>query len=239
MKSGKRLWFWIGVVLVGVIIPSTGNAQLSIGATSGFNVASFRWPNSIRNSPQSEPLVRGGLMGGIILEYELSSTLALHSEVLFHQKGGKLRSRVPTSEGSEEVFETIISLNYLEIPLMVRAYSKASSLRFFGGAGIAVAAGLSGRDELTITTFKPGTGPVTDSAFRDIDFKSTYERWDVSVILEGGISKSLGRGEFTAALRYTQGLTNIIQKTASSLSDLTELQNRDLGIIIGYRIYLY
>ena len=215
------------------------SAQISIGPVAGVAATGFRWPSDIRTSPQSDPQTRFGLVGGISLEVEVSGTLALHTELLFHQKGGKLVSRVPDQELGETTYESNISLNYAEIPVLLRFYSKNAGTRLYAGLGLAASCGLYGRDEIAILYAKDGTGPVTDIAFLNIRFNENYKRWDASLLAEAGIAKELGPGTINAGLRMTQGLTSIIKDTASLRSAIDNLVNRSLVFSVGYRIFLY
>lgn len=214
-------------------------AQFSLGVTAGITATGFRWPSDIRTSPQSDPKTRYGLTGGISIEYTLSKTAAIHTDLLFQQEGGKLVSTAEDAEFGATTYETSVSLNYLEVPVLFRMYSNGPGARLYAGLGAAVSYGLFGRDEISINYSKDGVGQVTDIGLRDVRFNDVYKQWDAAVVLEGGLCLETGPGELNGGIRLSHGLGSIIRNPASQQSALNNLVNRGLAFVLGYRIYLY
>jgi len=221
------------------LFPPGLSAQFSLGPTAGMAATGFRWPSDIRTNPASSPRPKFGLVGGIALELDVSKSTAIHADILFSQKGGKLVSNVTNAVDGDTRYESTITLNYAELPILFRIYTPAKPIQFFAGAGLGASFGLFGRDEIAIHYEKDGVGPVTDIAFRNVDYRDVYKRWDFAAVIEAGFKREAGQGVFSLGLRWTGGLMGIINQTGSQTSEIDQLMNKSLAMTMGYRIYLF
>jgi hypothetical protein len=138
------------------LFPPGLSAQFSLGPTAGMAATGFRWPSDIRTNPASSPRPKFGLVGGIALELDVSKSTSIHADFLFSQKGGKLVSNVTNAVDGDTRYESTITLNYAELPILFRIYTPAKPIQFFAGAGLGASFGLFGRDEIAIRMYTNG-----------------------------------------------------------------------------------
>ncbi|MGA1583700.1 MAG: outer membrane beta-barrel protein [Saprospiraceae bacterium] len=191
------------------------------------------WPQQVSAGPVTSAQTLQALPGQNSDWWEVSL-----SNWMF-PKGGKLVSNVTNAVDGDTRYESTITLNYAELPILFRIYTPAKPIQFFAGAGLGASFGLFGRDEIAIHYEKDGVGPVTDIAFRNVDYRDVYKRWDFAAVIEAGFKREAGQGVFSLGLRWTRGLMGIINQTGSQTSEIDQLMNKSLAMTMGYRIYLF
>jgi hypothetical protein len=108
-----------------------------------------------------------GFIGGGFAEFPLSARISLMPELDFVMKGGKFTAGLPA--------DTSVRLNYLELPLLVKAHWDWPKVRVFANGGPALALLLSAN----------GTDDSTGSSS---DEKSAYNSVDLGIALGGGVA---------------------------------------------------
>lgn len=166
------------------LFPPGLSAQFSLGPTAGMAATGFRWPSDIRTNPASSPRPKFGLVGGIALELDVSKSTSIHADFLFSQKGGKLVSNVTNAVDGDTRYESTITLNYAELPILFRIYTPAKPIQFFAGAGLGASFGLFGRDEIAIHYEKDGS---------DLSLILLFGMWITGMYTNGGISQPSSR----------------------------------------------
>jgi hypothetical protein len=201
----KKFFLIISVILISISL----NAQ-KFGVKLGVNLAGVNSSTTLEDYQTAA--FNGGLNGGFVFEYMPVKVLGLRTEALFSQKGYNVESDV-TADGTDAVINTSLTLNYIEIPLLLKF--KLGPLYLTAGPYLAYA--LSGKDIATITVDGQklaeeqyadyGTVPSND-VFKDAEFNGDniqFKRTDAGINLGLGIQLS----KFFVEARYGTGLTNI------------------------------
>ena len=137
--------FYYGITLGGDI----GNE--SDGVRS-FEYANTWFYDQHKIGPGDSRGTKAGLIGGFSFDYKLTNTFVLSGSALFDQKGVSL-SYIYTTESSPTPISTTtedITLDYLEIPLLVKWQPFAEEAGAFLFAGPSVGFLLSGKSQLSL-----------------------------------------------------------------------------------------
>ena len=160
---------------------------------------------------------RLGLVGGIVLGWDLSQVWALELEALYAEKG--------FTEGSGYQMH----LGYVEIPILIRAKLPLvlGTVRPVLHAGVAPAQEVlcSGRTSGIFLAFGPPRPPV----FEPLDCSHNRTRlWDVGAMGGAGFSFDLGEVSATVETRYSAGLVNLYPNSQGHRSE-----NRGWSILLS------
>lgn len=203
MNSIKNTLFLLSFILMANSI----QAQISVGPRLGINIATLGGDDA----DDLESIV--GLQFGATAQIGITEMIAFQPELLYFQKGAK-----QTIEFFGQSFEAKSTLNYLEIPLLVKAlFGEEDGLQFFATAGPSLGFGINGKAE-------------ADGETQDIDFDDDMiKKVDLSLAIGAGIQLPAGPGVFTGDLRYLLGLTTTDDSNADA-----DTKNRGFGISFGY-----
>jgi hypothetical protein len=157
----KKLFISLIVVAFALSV-SNLQAQIRIGAKGGFNVTKVNQDGVDYNS-------KLGVQLGIVGEYEILDGLSAHSGLLVTTKGGRY---------SYGIYDTKISLTYLDIPLHAIYKYDLGSLAVYGKGGLDIFAGLTGK-------FKYDGD--SESIEWGSDDDSYLKRLELGFHLEGGV----------------------------------------------------
>ncbi len=214
---GSILKSAIGCLLVSSIVPSALAAgPLALGVKAGVVMASVT-PREINGFAELEGKI--GPVGGAFATWELSRLFALQGELLYVSKGLSFGESEATDEAGNLLgtFETLRVLDYLEIPLLVRAaWAARGPLRPALVVGPAIAFKLSERQKTT--------GSVEGSQETD-----GFASFDVGLAAGAELRFRTGPGWTLMETRYTMGLVDV----AEDFYD-REKRNRSLTIMAGY-----
>lgn len=185
------------------------NAQ-KFGVQVGVNLSGVNSSTTLQDYQTAA--LNGGLQGGFVLEFSPVKVIGVRTEVLFSQKGYNIESDV-NMNGTDAVINTSLTMNYIEIPLLLKLKLGPAYIT----AGPYFAYAVSGKDIVTITVDGQklaeeqyadyGQIPSND-VFKDGEFNGdniTYNRTDMGINIGLGV-KFL---KFFAETRYGKGLTNI------------------------------
>jgi hypothetical protein len=199
------------IVLLGcfaISLSQPAMAQLSIrkGIKAGLNVANLR----VDSEDNTEQNTKNGILGGFFLEIDPIGPLALQGEVLFTQKGSKVKS-------SDTPGESDIKINYLEVPLLVKLQMPLAppmaSYAFFAGPAV---------------SFKLSEDINGNEGGEDI-FKSS----DLGGVVGASLGFSaLGLAAIVVDLRYTLGLSDILKDDFKSNSN-DSVKNGVISLSLG------
>lgn len=205
----KRLLLGVCVVLALALLAAPAGAQkVSVGLKAGPNfstVSAADIPDEVKSVAR--------LIGGGFMVVQISPNFAFQPELLYAQKGFK---EVDIDETGEMRF------NYVEVPLLLRAQPTLKG-RFLpnliAGPTVAYNTGCdavlreAGQDEVV--------ADCDDAPIRDIDFGLAFG---------GGVDMAVGKAFIVLDLRYTLGLSNIVD-----LSGANEIKNRAFSVMAGFR----
>ena len=179
------------VILCLVIVSLTtlgASAQVNFGLKAGMNISTLRGDGV----EKANSLI--GANVGAFVNIPVSTTFSFQPEVLYSMEGAK-----------EDVFDTKIMLNYVNIPLMLK-YTDASG--FFGELGPQIGFLTSAKSKINGNT---------------ADVKDLFKSTNFSLGIGAGFNftPSVGVG-----LRYNLGLSNISEDT----NDDVKTGNFSIGI---------
>lgn len=186
-------------------------SRTSFGVLAGVNVASFGGSDG----DDLEDSRTGFLVGGFAV-VRLSPVFAFQPEVLYAQKGAG--GSIEDGGGVESIE---FQLSYLEAPLLLRVdVPGGASVRPFLLAGPSLALNVGCEVEASFEG-------VTASVDCDEADAAEPETFDVGGLIGGGLEFPLGTRSLSVGVRYTFGLTDVL--------DGADAQNRALGIVAGLR----
>lgn len=180
-----------------------------------------------------------GITGGVSLSLTLSETLSLQPELVYIQKGASYKFEEPIGDGILETREIDLKVNYLELPVLIKATFGPKNYRFFVNGGPTFSYGLGGKtsyslrwtfgDEIVLDESAEGDVNWGDypeeSEVQEVYFKN---RFDVGAQFGGGITFF---NKVSLDVRYT---IHFIK-----LDDEAQPQNRGLQVTVGMPISIF
>lgn len=203
----------VKVVLVGVFIGIYMPAwsQLLIGVKAGFQMSKIDY-NDKDYYDEYEIGFKPGYNAGAVLNYKVSNTFSLHTE-LFYSSKGKVEKK------DQYNVKNVVSYNYLDLPLMLRVshHGKIKKLRveYYFNTGPSFAYWLGGKGKLHSGELSEYID--TNQLKYKIDFKeaSHYDnlyveepnRLQMELNLGGGFIFDMARGQkLMIDMRYAFGI---------------------------------
>jgi opacity protein-like surface antigen len=195
---------------------SSANAQISIGAKGGINVANFSVTEN-GGEPELPYDSRTGLLFGATVGVTVTPWLTVQLEGRYSQKGTKQTDN-----------DVIVSLNlwYVDVPLVAKAYiptngSPVMPYLYVGGfMGFETGCGVtaSGAVSLDLSCETADVGRQTN---------------DYGVVFGGGTDVRLGPGAVTLDIEYSLGLRNLAEDPNTG-----EAHSRVFAFAAGYKLFL-
>ena len=211
----------------------TTNAQVSFGVKAGLNVSSINnlVPSSIGfDGDFTSSKVKLGGQIGMYAIIHFSKILDFQPEFLFSMKGFNYEDAyyeapppTPGATGNSIIEKSRLSLNYIEIPLLLRI-SPAKNFFILSGPYLGILAMAS-----TTTTYSNG-GSWTDLAYSfPFTGSKEFKSMDYGVALGLGFKAEKG---FTMGLKYSQGLSSIFS-TDAKMQNLNSVYQ----LCVGYEFH--
>ena len=196
-------------IVVGLLLVCGGTAfaqqPAAFGVKAGANFADLNFEGEGADINLDR---RPGFVGGLFVVVPANRQFALQTEAIFSQKGAK-------SESGD--FSGKVTLNYLEVPVLARISSPATTAASFHVfAGPALGLRLSAKSELE-----------EDGEEENEDIDDDVKRFDLGLVLGAGVEV----GRFVIDGRYTWGLLNINNVE----SDDVTIKNRAFAVMAGFR----
>ncbi len=211
-----RLLVLTGLLALAFRLP----AQIIPGLKGGLNLASM----AQENAPDVQYAIAGA--GGLTFDLNLWNHFTLQPELLFIQKGSKTRYEVLGLN-----FEQIITLNYLEIPVLAKVrfgnYGEDEDFGLYAAIGPWAGFALNGKSRTTQFLSNGIRGDSTVEEFR-FDASDNRKRFDYGACAAFGlvINRILLEG------RYNYGLAKVLP--ASTGTDTTPVQQtRGISVTLG------
>lgn len=205
-------------ILMGTLLLLPNNpltAQFNIGFKAGVNLAKQKFDGQgFSISPDN----RLGFQVGAMAEVGLGQNLAIQPEVLFIQKGFKAEFDDPFTG---EKTKSVLTLNHVEVPLLVKYKIPSTGIGFFFTGGPALGYAASGKSEFD----------GESSKIEDEDWEG-YNRFEFGAHVGTGVLIPTGAGAVSIDVRYILGISNL----NGDESDDTKAFNRGIGLSIGYFI---
>jgi hypothetical protein len=199
----RRVTFCIAMLLVVLAfgVSPLSAESIMVGVKGGGSFANLGGGDVYNNS------ITDGGTGGVFARYALTGIVGVEPEVLFVTKGAKYEAEGLKAEQK---------INYIEIPLLVRATLPNESRikpSLFAGPAIGM---------LRLNKITNGG---------NIDIKDATRSIDISGVAGAGIEYLVGKGSVLIDARYEMGLTTIMKKSGGERKDV---KNRVISIMVGY-----
>jgi len=204
------------------------SAQISIGPRVGVNLA--KW-SADGGEDVGDFKNRTGYQFGVAAEIRLNDHLAFQPEINFIQKGTRQDMSVVDSLFGEVAFKSNAYINYLEVPVLVKAGTSFGPARIDVLAGPSFGYGLNGKAKTELTI-----GGETMKDESDLDFKEDgVKRFDLGLQFGAAVSFSLGeRASLFVDGRYLLGLSDLNDDAEAD----TKINNRGIGLSAGVLLKL-
>ncbi|OIO04382.1 MAG: hypothetical protein COX65_03520 [Elusimicrobia bacterium CG_4_10_14_0_2_um_filter_56_8] len=197
-----------------VLAPRAYAEEVKAGLKTGLNVTTFIGSDA---SPGDVGKVqKSGLVAGGYVIIPVNKQVKVQAECLVSVKGAIYKWEV-----LDTVYEEILNLTYLEIPVLARfdieTRSAAKPAILIGPAfGIKISA----RGEYR---------SIGASSSGDLDHIKTF---DPGLVLGGVVDIVSGKGKVSLEARYTMGLATISESSGGSTPDI---RNSAASVIFGYQ----
>jgi hypothetical protein len=218
----RKLSFAV-VLLLSIVFVTGSQAQLRIGVRAGANIA-----GQTRDIDTTTLSSKVGFIGGLDLQYWFSTSLGLDLQLLYDQKGvseGEVSVPNPITHQQATVSRDM-SLNYLEIPLLIRFNLSDGQYRPYVFAGPSFGLFLSGKQ----TTTSTGEN-VASNLNAETDIPSANMGSDLALDFGAGIAYKMVYGPaFTLDAGYAMGMSKI---TKAGVDDTANIRSKDIRIMLG------
>ncbi|NJK96247.1 MAG: PorT family protein [Bacteroidales bacterium] len=171
---------------------------------------------------------RKGTIFGMALKYDLSKFLMLETELMYERKGYKLNDQSGsyfyyTSLGPKNV-NTLIDLDYLEIPLLLR-FETGNKVKFFLHTGPYVAFLISGRvTGISEWENRSDYGYYHNKTTVYDRIDGNLQNRDLGITTGGGVRFPIYKNlMFELECRYNAGMKNILEDEPYQTGDVDRL----------------
>lgn len=210
-----------GILFTSCLITLELKAQTHAGIAIGYTSTHWNMPSVGAYQELGNWTSTGGWAISIPIKHSFSKSLSLQSEIAWIQKGAEVNS-IDYSYGVAINTNVAITLNYLEIPMMLRASISLKKFDVHFLAGGYAAIGVNAK--LTATA---SYGPETASSTQDLDFEENMmNRFDAGLLLGTGIQFS---NKFFIQTKYNLGLSNIDNSSDPNAA----IYNRGIVLTMG------
>jgi hypothetical protein len=168
------------------------------------------------------------LLFGVAAEFPLAGSFSYETGLLFSSKGYKLDTfyPVPNYQGEYAPVYDNTTLNYIEIPLLLKASAKLKNLPVLFTLGPYFGMGLNGKAIRSIYNWEKETSER--KTFKNQFGKdSNWKRPDYGLQAGAGVEIQ----NIVLKLHYSYGLANI-----SQMNSITA-KNRAIGLTLGYKFF--
>ena len=210
-----------GILFTSSLIALELKAQTNVGIAMGYTSTHWSMPYSGAYQELGNWTSTGGWAISFPFEHFFSKTLALQTEFSWIQKGAEVNN-TDYSYGYPIHTNVSITINYIEIPMLLRAsipFHK-TDLQFLAGGYASI--GISAKLKATASA-----GTQTASSSQDLDFEENMmNRFDAGLLIGAGIQFS---NKFFIQAKYNLGLANV----DNSGEPNSAIYNRGLVLSMG------
>lgn len=187
---------------------------------------------------------------GFVLDYAFTKNLAIRTELLYSQKGYKVRkyfnALLMQDENDQNSSTWQLQMNYIELPLLLKLSSENKRYKFFATGGGYVAYWASGtRKGSFYTSDLGGEFYERKNAEEKYEFDSDFginrrrdNRIDYGLAIGGGFAYKIQRGEFFIEARYLHGLANRFDYEGERPKIEMPQLNRNWNFSVGFLLKL-
>jgi len=209
------------LILTALLTVSTPVRAMEIkgGLKAGLNISSFVGKDA---KPEGGSIIQNsGLIAGGYLIIPVKKEFSFQPEFLYSVKGATYKFvLLDLPVIGDMSFEEIVKLTYIELPLLAR-YDVPSR----GAAKPNILFGPSFGIKISARTEMRSLGVKESANLTGI------KTIDPGLVLGGGLDIGTAKGKFTLELRYTMGLSTIIEHSEGSAN----IRNSAGSLLLGYQ----
>lgn len=207
------------LIVCTLLLCATVTAQtekIKIGIKAGLNISSLTFDESELESSQ-----KTGFTAGVMAEIPLAKNFAIQPELLYSQQGMKFS--YSDAEVSNSHYKSTVTLNYLNIPVMLKYYvAKGFSVQAGPQIGILLKANNNYQDN-----------------FLGYENREDFNLKEYSNGIDTSVNFGLGyqfKDKFYADARYNLSYSTIFKEANPTGNYIinTDMKNRVFQITIGY-----
>ena len=214
----------------------------SVGGRLGLNMASIQHYIS---QFDDDKILNGQFISfhsGIVTNITIGNTFSIQPEFLFSKKGHDLSLAWDTTDYSQDGYQRIV-MNYLEVPVLLKASFGPSEVRFFVNTGPYWGLWMGGKNKYKLSVVESGKETSNVKENTSIDFEKDWEgsgfeanKQDFGWALGGGFAYQTGPGALLIDFRYTLGFRDIQNWIAETPVPDTykEMRHRVFSISFAY-----
>lgn len=219
----KNIFSKVGIITM--ILLSTSVYGQRLGIKAGLNLAEMSVKDDSENYSE-EYTIKAGYNVGLILELPVTEMLRFETGLNLNSKGYKFE-RVQLISNRQIIVKEKVHLDYLDLPINIKAIHYGNGIDLYGVAGVYVGLGLSGNFDRQVDVAGNFSGE-----HRKINWGTSetddLKRFDFGLNLGAGIE----RNNLMVGANYGIGLVNITPVSVNG----SKVSNRVLSISIGYII---
>ncbi len=236
----KRILLISLIAALGLLIVTPATAQIfGIGVKGGLNFANLRGDLTIIEDDLDFTLDlknKTGIVVGASFSSSLVPFISLQPEILYSEKGARFEESetIPLDDfgfpgqTAAATIDGTFDLKYVEVPVLLRVGLPVPGFSPFVYAGPSFAYNLSADFKIDVAaTFM---GESFSETILDEDIKDDIKNFDVGFVIGGGMEFGLPLLKLHAEIRYTMGLSNVIDNNNGN--DL-DLKNGVFSLMVG------
>lgn len=188
--------------------------KVKLGVKAGLNLSSLSFDESELNSSN-----KTGFTAGIMVEVPLAKNFSLQPELLYSEQGTK--SSFSDSEVTNSHYKSTITLNYLNIPVMLKYY---------------VLKGLSVQAGPQIGILLKANNKYQDN-FLGYQNQESFNLKEYAAGIDTSVNFGLGyqfKDKFYTDVRYNISYSNVFKKGDVNHFINNDMKNRVFQITLGY-----
>ncbi len=232
----------IGIFILHLFFIQNGTAQFLFGPLAGVQATQIKF-GPLYDGEDFGVQPKLGFKAGGVLNYSFGENVALHSELIYSQKGKKLTSPLDNN------FKHRATYNFLEVPLLLQFnFNKAPGTQWYVNLGPHIDYWISGRGKITASQpagrdgtydseykIKFGEGGVEEATL----FIEDANRWQFGLDIGGGIILPMQAQRLMLDVRLSYGTTFMGEGENSTIgftefSDDFEFNNYLLSFSAAY-----
>ncbi|MDX9696612.1 MAG: porin family protein [Bacteroidales bacterium] len=214
------------LILIVFVAFATESFAQKFGLKAGLNFANMLNKNDDITS-SDEYKSKLGFQVGPVVEFDLTDMFSLETGVIFSTKGFKTEDAGTSIFGDWETVSRI-NLNYLDIPVNLRAGYDIGSIKVIGNIGPYIGIALSGKEKIETTIDGDTDINETKLEIGSDKGEDNIKRTDFGL----NIGASAAYKEFEVGLNYGLGIANLSPSTDNG----TKFKNRVFSITFAYKL---
>jgi len=203
----KKVMLSLGLLMA---VAGAANAQATFGVKAGGSLT------TVNQKGDDDSKYKFGAHGGVFANFGISDMFSIQPELLFSMKGSK-SEETTTIGGTTYTSKGTQSLNYIDIPVMVKVSTGGDNNGLFFEAGPQLGILLSAKNEVE----------VTGAASTNTDIKDLLNTVDFGYGV--GLGYQVESGPLVG-LRYNGGITDIVKDNTGNAA-----RNDAFQLYVGYR----